>query len=175
MNVRAYRGHLPQIAASAYIDISAAVIGQVTLGEEVSVWPMSVLRGDVAHISVGRRSNIQDLSMLHVTRAGGNAPQGFPLIIGEEVTVGHHATLHGCRIGNRVLVGMGSIILDGAQIEDEVIIGAGSLVPPRKILAGGFLYLGNPVRQIRPLTVQEKAFLAESADNYCRLARDYAG
>lgn len=117
-----------------------------------------MLRGDVNSITVGARSNIQDGSVLHVSHKTAAKPEGSPLVIGEDVTVGHKVMLHGCRIGNRVLVGMGSTVLDDAVIEDDVMIGAGSLVPPRKRLEGGYLYVGSPVRQVRVLTDEEKAF-----------------
>lgn len=117
-----------------------------------------MLRGDVNSITVGARSNIQDGSVLHVSHKTAAKPEGSPLVIGEDVTVGHKVMLHGCRIGNRVLVGMGSTVLDDAVIEDDVMIGAGSLVPPRKRLEGGYLYIGSPVRQVRLLTDEEKAF-----------------
>ncbi|MDO5059953.1 MAG: gamma carbonic anhydrase family protein, partial [Neisseria sp.] len=122
---------------------------------------------------IGRRSNIQDGSVLHVTGASAAKPEGSPLIVGEEVTVGHKVTLHGCTIGNRVLVGMGAIVLDDAVVEDEVIIGAGSLVPPRKRLESGFLYVGSPVKAARPLSDEERAFLRQSAQNYVNVAADY--
>ena len=125
------------------------------------------------HIYIGKRSNIQDGTVLHVTRKSPSLPEGHPLIIGDDVTIGHKAMLHGCKVGNRILVGMGAIILDGAILEDNVILGAGSLVPPGKVLKSGFLYVGSPAKQARPLTEAELAFLPLSADNYVRLKNEY--
>lgn len=155
------------------IDGTCVIIGEVSLADDVSVWPYAVLRGDVNSITVGARSNIQDGSVLHVSHKTAAKPEGSPLVIGEDVTVGHKVMLHGCRIGNRVLVGMGTTVLDDAVIEDDVMIGAGSLVPPRKRLAGGYLYVGSPVRQVRVLTDEEKTFLKYSAAHYVRLSQQY--
>lgn len=173
MAIRAYRQHQPKIGEGVYIDETAVVIGDVEIGAGSSVWPCAVARGDVNHIRIGCNSNIQDLSMLHVSGPSAEKPQGSPLIIGDEVTIGHRVTLHGCVIGNRVLVGMGSIVLDDAVIEDEVMIGAGSLVPPRKRLASGYLYVGSPVKPVRELSAEERAFLKHSAAHYVEVAADY--
>lgn len=172
-NIRSYLDTQPQIADSCYIDDMAVVIGDVILQEEVSVWPFAVIRADVNSMRIGARSNIQDRCMLHVSHKTAAKPAGSPLVIGEDVTVGHHVNLHGCTIGNRVLVGINSIVLDDAIIEDDVMIGAGSLVPPRKRLASGYLYLGSPVQQIRPLTEKERKFLLYSASHYVRLMKSY--
>ncbi|KMK85644.1 putative transferase [Pectobacterium brasiliense ICMP 19477] len=155
------------------VDHSSVVIGKVTLGDDVGIWPLVAIRGDVNYITVGARSNVQDGSVLHVTHCSEKKPEGNPLIIGEDVTVGHKAMLHGCQIGNRVLVGMGSILLDGAIVEDDVMIGAGSLVPPGKRLEKGHLYLGSPVKKIRPLTQEEIEGLIYSANNYVRWKDEY--
>ncbi|CRZ19249.1 gamma carbonic anhydrase family protein [Kingella kingae] len=173
MTIRAYLHHTPQIDSSVYVDDSATIIGQVVLSADSSVWCGAVVRGDVNHIHIGQRSNVQDLAMLHVSHKNDAKPEGSPLIIGDDVTIGHMAMLHGCRIGNRVLVGMGSIILDDAIIEDEVVIGAGSLVPPRKRLASGYLYMGSPVQQIRPLTETERSHFVYSSAHYVKLANQY--
>ena len=173
MNIRTYLDTQPNIAESAYIDPAAVVIGDVVLGEHTSVWPCAVIRGDVNHIRIGNRSNVQDLSMLHVSHKSADKPDGSPLLIGEDVTIGHRVVLHGCIIGNRVLVGMGSTILDDAIIEDDVMIGAGSLVPPRKRLESGYLYVGSPVKQVRPLNDEEKKFLVYSAKHYIHIAEQY--
>lgn len=173
MTIRKYLSYQPQLGEHVYIDEAATVIGKVWLADQVSIWPGAVLRGDVNDIRIGARSNVQDLSVLHTTRSSESNPQGSPLHIGEDVTIGHHVTLHGCTIGNRVLVGMGTIILDDAIIEDDVIIGAGSLVPPRKRLVSGYLYLGSPVKQVRLLTESERAFLPISAQNYVTTAAEY--
>ncbi|MDO4694474.1 MAG: gamma carbonic anhydrase family protein [Eikenella sp.] len=164
-----YLDTAPQIHASCYIDPMSVVAGDVVLGENVSVWPFAVLRGDVNSIRVGRNSNVQDHAMLHVSHKTEAKPAGSPLSIGEDSTIGHRVTLHGCTIGDRVLVGMGSIVLDDAVVEDDVIIGAGSLVPARKRLASGYLYVGSPVKQVRPLTEEERAFLPYSAAHYVRV------
>ncbi|MGL4601421.1 MAG: gamma carbonic anhydrase family protein [Plesiomonas sp.] len=171
--LRTYKGIYPTLGQRVMVDDSAVVIGDVVLADDVSIWPTVVMRGDVNHISIGLRSNIQDGSVLHVTRKSTGLPEGFPLMIGEDVTIGHKAVLHGCTIGNRVLVGMGAIILDDAKIDDEVMIGAGGLVPPGKHLESGYLYLGNPVRQARLLTAEERAMLQISADNYVLLKDEY--
>ncbi len=171
--IRTYRGTTPQLGPRAFVDASAVVLGDVVLGEDASVWPMAVVRGDMHRIRIGKRTSVQDGSVLHITHAGPFNPQGWPLQVGEDVTVGHNVTLHGCTLGDRVLVGMGAIIMDGAQVEDEVIIAAGSLVPPGKRLVSGFLYLGNPVRQARALTEQERGFFRYSANNYVRLKDQY--
>lgn len=173
MNIRPYLEHTPEIGNGCYIDPACVIIGEVSLGEQVSVWPFAVLRGDVNRISIGARSNVQDLSMLHVSHKNEAKPEGSPLVIGEDVTIGHKVMLHGCTIGNRVLVGMGSTIMDDAVIESDVMIGACSLVPPRKRLESGYLYVGAPVKQVRPLTDEEKAFLVYSAEHYIRVSANY--
>lgn len=171
--LRPYKDLSPKQGDRVMIDSSSVVIGDVRIGDDVSIWPLVAIRGDVNYVSIGARTNIQDGSVLHVTHKSSYNPEGNPLIVGEEVTVGHKVMLHGCTIGNRVLVGMGSILLDGAVIEDEVMIGAGSLVPQNKRLESGFLYLGSPVKQIRPLTEAEKEGLKYSANNYVKWKNDY--
>jgi len=155
------------------VDATSVVIGDVRVADDVGIWPLVAIRGDVNYVQIGARSNIQDGSVLHVTHKSSYNPEGNPLIIGEDVTVGHKVMLHGCTVGNRVLVGMGSILLDGVVVEDDVMIGAGSLVPQNKRLASGFLYLGSPVKQIRPLTEAEIAGLQYSANNYVKWKDDY--
>ena len=167
MTIKNFLNYSPRIASTAYIDDSAVVSGEVEIADEVSIWPTVVIRGDVHFIRIGVRSNIQDGSILHVTDRRANG--GNPLIIGEEVTVGHRAVLHGCTIGNRCLIGIGAIILDGANIPDDTLIGAGSLVSPNKQLSSGFLWLGTPARQVRPLTDVERQYLRESANHYVEL------
>ncbi|UVE17866.1 gamma carbonic anhydrase family protein [Pseudomonas sp. LS44] len=169
MAIRTYQDLTPQLGARAFVDSSAVVIGDVELGEDSSVWPLTVIRGDMHRIRIGARTSVQDGSVLHITHAGPFNPDGFPLSIGDEVTIGHQVTLHGCTLGNRILVGMGSIVMDGAVVEDEVVIGAGSLVPPGKRLESGFLYVGRPVSQARPLSDKERAFFSYSAGNYVKL------
>jgi carbonic anhydrase/acetyltransferase-like protein (isoleucine patch superfamily) len=176
--IRKFESHTPDIHPSAYIDETALVIGEVEIGEDTSVWPMTVIRGDVNHIKIGKRSNIQDASVLHVTHASNehsvkvtDAQIGYPIIIGDDVTVGHKALLHACEIGNRVLIGMGSIVMDGVIVEDETIIAAGSLVPPKKTLESGYLWVGSPVKKARELTKKEKGYLKYSAEHYVRLKK----
>ncbi len=173
MTMRTYKNHQPKLAAGVYVDPAACVIGDVELGADCSVWPGAVIRGDMHHIRIGARTSVQDNAVLHITHASDFNPEGWPLLIGEEVTIGHQACLHGCRIGNRVLVGIGAVILDGATVEDEVIIAAGTLVPPGKTLASGFVYMGNPCRQARPLSEAERAFFSYSAQNYVKLKSSY--
>ena len=172
-NIRPYKGILPSIGSDNYIDKSAILVGDITLSDDVSIWPLVAARGDVNTITIGTRTNIQDGTVLHVTRKSPENPQGNPLIIGSDVTVGHKCMLHGCQLGDRILVGMGAIIMDGAVIEDDVFIGAGSLVPPNKTLLSGYLYVGNPVKQARLLKESEAAFLKQSAINYAELKNDY--
>ena len=172
-NIRPYLDTTPQIDQTCYIDEMSVVIGEVSLAENVSVWPFAVIRGDVNFIKIGKNSNVQDHSMLHVSHKKADKPEGSPLIIGEDVTIGHHVKLHGCTIGNRVLVGIGTIILDDVVVEDDVMIGAGSLVPPNKRLESGYLYMGSPVKQVRKLTEKELAFLPYSAQNYVKVSRNY--
>lgn len=169
MAIRTYQGITPSLGARVFIDSSAVVIGDVQLGEDSSVWPFALIRGDMHRIRIGARTSVQDGSVLHITHAGPFNPDGFPLIIGDDVTIGHKVTLHGCTLGNRILVGMGSIVMDGAVVQDEVVIGAGSLVPPGKVLESGYLYVGSPVKQARALTDKERAFFTYSAANYVRL------
>src|SRR5210317_641491 len=158
MSIRSHAGLHPRIADDVYIDPDSVVIGDVEIGEGSSVWPMTVIRGDIHHIRIGTNTSVQDGSVLHVTHAGPFNPDGFPLIIGNEVTIGHKVMLHGCTIGNRILIGMSAIVMDGAVVEDEVIIAAGTLVPPGKVLESGFLYNGNPARTARALTDTERNF-----------------
>lgn len=173
MTIRSYKGINPTYDNSVYIDESSVLVGDITLGKDSSVWPLVAARGDVNYIRIGERTNIQDGSVLHLTRASKSNPDGYPLIIGDDVTVGHKVMLHGCQLGNRILVGMGAIVMDNAIVEDDVIIGGGSLVPPNKRLESGYLYVGSPVKQARPLTEQERAFLKVSADNYVQLKDEY--
>ena len=173
MSIRPFSGTRPVIGAGVYLDEAAVVIGRVTLGDDVSLWPCVVARGDVNSISVGARSNIQDLTMLHVTHDGPYSPGGFPLVIGEDVTVGHKCLLHACSIGDRCLIGMGAIVMDGAIVEDDVLLGAGSLVSPGKRLESGYLYRGSPAQKIRPITGDEREMLRYSAAHYVRLKDRY--
>ncbi len=171
--IRSYKGITPQIGERVYIDESSVLVGDIKIGNDASIWPLVAARGDVNHIVIGARSNIQDGSVLHVTHKNNENPDGYPLIIGEDVTIGHKVMLHGCTIQDRVLVGMGAIVLDGVVVESDVMIGAGSLVPPGKRLESGYLYIGSPVKQARPLNEKERAFLVKSAQNYVQNKNDY--
>jgi carbonic anhydrase/acetyltransferase-like protein (isoleucine patch superfamily) len=172
-NVRQFNGHKPVFGQGVYVDPAATIIGDVTLGDDSSVWPGAVIRGDMHSINIGRRTSIQDCSVLHITHASEYNPGGWPLSIGDDVTIGHHATLHGCKLGNQILVGIGAIIMDGARVADQVVIGAGSLVAPGKSLAGGYLYVGSPCRQVRALTEAELAYFCYTAANYAQLKNQY--
>jgi carbonic anhydrase/acetyltransferase-like protein (isoleucine patch superfamily) len=173
MHTRDYQHHRPQLGQRVWIDPAATVIGRVQLGDDVSIWPGAVLRGDVNQITVGARTNIQDGTICHVTHDGPYTPGGEPLVLGEDITVGHGAILHACRIGDRCLIGMGALVLDGAVIEDDVMLAAGSLVSPGKSLESGWLYRGQPARPVRELTAQELEMLRYSAANYVRLKDEY--
>lgn len=172
-SLRSFNNTSPKQGDRVMVDATSVVVGDVVLEDDVSIWPLVAIRGDVNKVRIGARSNIQDGSVLHVTHKSPTNPEGYPLIVGEDVTVGHKAMLHGCRIGNRVLVGMGSVLLDGVIIEDDVMIGAGSLVPPGKRLEKGYLYLGSPVKQIRPLSEDEIKGLLYSANNYVKWKDSY--
>lgn len=172
-NIRPYKALRPTLGSRVMIDSTSVVIGDVRIADNVGIWPLVVIRGDVNHVAIGARTNIQDGSVLHVTHKSSYNPEGNPLIIGEDVTVGHKVMLHGCTIGNRVLVGMGSILLDGVVVEEDVMIGAGSLVPQNKRLESGYLYLGSPVKQIRPLKESEREGLKYSASNYVKWKNEY--
>lgn len=171
--IRPYQKVFPQIAQSAFIDEQSVIIGDVHIGADSSVWPTAVLRGDMLHIRIGERTSIQDGTIGHITHDGKYSPGGFALIVGDDVTVGHQCVLHGCQIGNRCLIGMQSLILDGAVIEDEVMLGAGSLVSPGKRLESGYLYVGRPAVQKRKLTQDEIDFFTYSAQNYVKLKDNY--
>jgi len=145
----------------------------VTIAADVSLWPYVVVRGDVNTITIGAHSNIQELSVLHVTHDGPYSPGGFPLVLGEDVTVGHKCLLHACSIGDRCLIGMGSIVMDGAVLEADVLLAAGSLVSPGKLLAAGNLYRGNPAQKVRTLTTKELEMLRYSAAHYVNLKDVY--
>jgi carbonic anhydrase/acetyltransferase-like protein (isoleucine patch superfamily) len=171
--IRPFEKIVPTLARGAWVDEQACVIGDVHLGEDASVWPFAVVRGDVNSIRIGARTNVQDNSVLHVTHDGPYSPGGVPLIIGDDVTVGHGVILHACTIGNRVLVGMGARILDKVVVQDDVFIAAGSLVTPGKVLESGWLWGGQPARPMRALKPREIENLKYSAEHYVRVKNRY--
>lgn len=173
MKIRPFNGILPKIGHSTYIDESAVVIGNVTIGNNVSIWPTTVIRGDVESITIGDDTNVQDGSVLHVTHYGKFTDKGYPLSIGKGVTIGHRAIAHACTIGNYCLIGMGAIIMDDAILEDFVMLGAGSLVPSGKTLENGHLYVGSPAKLVRPLKDSEREFLVYSSQHYVALKNQY--
>lgn len=173
MSLTSYKGKTPQLADGVYVHPSSVLVGDIQIGFNSSIWPLVAARGDVNIIRIGERTNVQDGSVLHVSRPTIKNPGGSPLLIGDDVTVGHKVMLHGCQLGNRILVGMGAIVMDDVIVEDDVIIGAGSLVPPGKRLESGYLYVGSPVKQARPLNDAERSFLTQSAINYVILKDEY--
>lgn len=173
MNLRPYRGQMPRLASGVYVDPAATVIGDVELGEDASVWPGTVIRGDVHYIRVGARTNIQDGTIIHVTHDGHYSPGGFPTIIGNDVTVGHAAVIHACTIEDACLIGMHATVLDGATVKKHGFVGAGSVVAPGKIVGEGELWLGNPARCVRKLGEREIEQLYYSAKHYVRLKDEY--
>jgi len=175
MKLRSFGRHVPVLGRNVYVDPMATVIGQVTLGDDVSLWPGVVVRGDVNEIRVGDRSNIQDGSVLHVTHDGPYSPGGLPLAVGDDVTVGHQATLHACQIGDRCLIGMSSCVMDGAILEADILLAAGSLVAPGYRLSAGSLYRGRPAKRVRELNDDEFEMLRYSAAHYVRLKNRYLG
>ena len=173
MPLRSFNNYHPSIGKLTYIDESAVIIGEVTLADNVSVWPTAVIRGDVSSVSVGAETNIQDGAILHVSHAGKYAPKEAPLNIGKGVTIGHRAVVHACTVGNYCLIGIGAIILDNAILEDYVMLGAGALVPSGKVLESGYLYIGSPAKKTRALSDTEKEFLEYSSAHYVQLKDKY--
>ena len=172
-NLQSFVSHFPIVANGVYVHNSATIIGHVNLGENVSVWPGAVIRGDINFIKIGAGSNIQDCAVLHVNHQSISDPNGAPLIIGENVTIGHTVILHGCTIKDESLIGMGSIVMDKAIVQKHVLVAAGSLVPEGKVLESGYLYMGSPVKKIRALTMEEIAFFMISANGYIQLKNKY--
>jgi gamma-carbonic anhydrase len=165
--IRSHRGRMPQIAESAYIDPQAVVIGDVTIGEFSSVWPCTVIRGDVHWIRIGNRTNIQDGCVLHVMK------DTHPLILGDAVTIGHGVVLHGCTIESRVLIGMGSVLLNGAHVGEGSIIAAGTLVPEGTVVPPGSLFMGHPGKFRRTLTPEDLASIDAYAARYVEYMETY--
>jgi carbonic anhydrase/acetyltransferase-like protein (isoleucine patch superfamily) len=172
-NIREYQGVTPQLGEGVFVDESAVIIGDVIIGDHASVWPTTVIRGDVNSIRIGAGSNIQDASVLHVTHKNSGNPEGYALVIGDNVTVGHRVTLHGCKIGDYCFIGMGAIIMDGAVLQERVMVGAAALVTQGAQLESGYLYLGSPAKKARPLNEEELQWLEKSADNYIRFKDTY--
>lgn len=171
--LRNFQSKSPCFGQRVYIDPQSVVIGDVFLNDDVSVWPMAVIRGDVNSIKIGNACNIQDGAILHVTHDGPYTSGGQPLILGQGITIGHRAVLHGCSLEDYCLIGIGALILDAVQVKHHVMVAAGSVVPPGKILESGLLYLGNPAKAIRKLTDQELEMLEYSAQHYVRLKNKY--
>lgn len=169
-NVRTYQGLTPEIHESAFIDETALIIGDVHIGADASVWPKVVVRGDIKEIRIGARSNIQDGSVLHVSHDSEFLPGGAPLIVGDDVTVGHNVILHGCEIHDLCLIGMGAVVMDRAIVQSHTVVGAGTVIAGGKVLESGYLYLGSPARRIRELTDQELKYFGYSAQHYVKLA-----
>lgn len=173
MNIRPYAGLFPRIAASAYVDPAAIIVGDVEIGEDASFWPAAVARGDVHRIRIGARTNIQDGAVLHVTHDGPFTPGGFPLVVGDDVTVGHGTILHACTVGDACLIGMHATVMDGAIVQSRAMVGAGALVAPGKVVREGELWLGNPARCVRKLSDEEIEKLYYSAQQYVELKNRY--
>ncbi|MBI2785471.1 MAG: gamma carbonic anhydrase family protein [Legionella longbeachae] len=174
-SIRNFQNTSPSIGQRVYIDPKSVVIGDVYLGDDVSVWPMAVIRGDVNSIKIGNACSIQDGAVLHVTHDGPYTPGGQALILGQGITIGHQAVLHACTVDDYCLIGMGALILDAVHIQHHVMVAAGSVVSPGKILESGYLYLGNPAKAVRKLTEQELQKLEYSAHHYVRLKDKYLG
>ena len=169
MTIRSFEGKIPALGTGAYVDEMALVIGDVSVGRDTSIWPMAVVRGDINSIAIGARSNVQDGSVLHVTHDSRFYPGGQRLVVGDNVTVGHQVTLHGCHVHDHCLIGIGSVVMDGATLEPRTIVGAGSLITPGKRLEGGYLWVGRPAKRARPLTDEELAYLDYAAGHYVKL------
>ena len=173
-NIRSFQGVSPVLGEGTYVDEAATVIGDVVLGDDVSIWPGTVVRGDVNYIRIGARTNVQDGSIIHVTHDGPyGKPGGFATVIGEDVTIGHAAVIHACVIEDACLIGMGSTILDGAVIRKNGFVGAGAVIPPGKTVESGELWLGNPAKCVRKLSEKEIEQLYYSAQHYVRLKDKY--
>jgi carbonic anhydrase/acetyltransferase-like protein (isoleucine patch superfamily) len=164
---------MPKLGERTYIDPAATVIGDVVLGDDVSIWPNAVLRGDVHYIRIGARSNVQDGTVIHVTHDGPYSPGGFPTIVGEGVTIGHAAVIHACTIEDYCLIGMHATVLDGAVIKKYGFVAAGSVIPPGKVVGERELWVGNPAKCMRQLSDQQIEQLHYSADHYVRLKDIY--
>jgi carbonic anhydrase/acetyltransferase-like protein (isoleucine patch superfamily) len=168
MSIHAFEGHVPVLGKGAWIAPGAHVAGRVTLGDDVSIWYNAVLRADINTIEIGARSNIQDNAVIHLA-------DKYGVVLGEDVVVGHSAILHACTIGNNVLVGMGSIVMDGAEVGDDCVIGAGALVPPGKKIPAGSLVVGAPGKIVRETTQAERDSNRAMAQKYMRIKDSFRG
>jgi carbonic anhydrase/acetyltransferase-like protein (isoleucine patch superfamily) len=173
MNIRPYLQSHPRLGANVYIDPAGLVIGDVELGDDASIWPFAVARGDVHYVRIGARTNVQDNAVLHVTHDGDYTPGGFPLIIGNDVTIGHGAIVHACTVHDACLIGMNATVLDGVVVNRHSMIGAGAVVAPGKIVGEGELWVGNPARRVRALGAEEIERLYYSAQHYVKLKNRY--
>ena len=173
--LRAYRDRFPALGERTYVDPAATVIGDVVLGDDVSVWPQTVIRGDVNFIRIGARTNLQDGTVVHVSHDGPHAKLGgFATVIGEDVTIGHKAIIHACRIGAAALVGMGAIMLNGARIGNHCLVGAGALITEGKEFPDNSMIVGAPARRVRDVREDEQRLIAFGADVYVKRHRQYA-
>lgn len=174
MSIRPFQDKSPRLGQRVYVDPAASVIGDVELGDDASVWPGTVVRGDVNFIRIGARTNIQDGTVIHVTHEGPyTRPGGLPTLIANDVTIGHAAVIHACTIGEFALIGMKAIVLDGATVERFGFVGAGAVIPPGKTVGEGELWLGNPARCVRKLSEREIEQLKYSPGHYVRLKDRY--
>lgn len=172
-NIEGFQNQLPELGEKVYTHLNATVIGEVKIGADSSIWPGVVVRGDVNHIHIGHGTNVQDLSILHVSHKSSWDPAGAPLMIGNNVTIGHSVILHGCTIKDECLIGMGSIVMDKAVVQKHVLLAAGSLVPEGQVLESGYLYMGRPAKKIRALTKNEIGHFMYSANHYIKLKDAY--
>lgn len=175
MNIRPFLDHQPRLGERVWVDPAAVLIGDVEVGDDGSVWPGAVVRGDVHHIRIGARSNVQDCAVLHVTHAGPYTGEGFPTLIGDDVTIGHGAVVHACTVGDACLIGMHATLMDGVVVGRHAMVGAGALVAPGKRVGEGELWVGNPARLARRLTDAEIEQLYYSAQQYVTLKDLYRG
>lgn len=172
--IRRFENQAPQIAETAFVDETAVIIGDVSIGDHSSIWPMTVIRADINKVTIGKRCSIQDGTVIHVNHVGPFNPEGDTVLVGDDVTVGHRALLHGCEIGDRCLIGMAAVVMDRVVIESDVFVAGGSLVTPNSVLKSGYLYMGAPARQVRELTEKEREKILYSAEYYAKLGQRHS-